>query len=222
VGTIDFHRLLTKVDMDSGIQWDPLYYNDALALAYMEAEGGKCPSFHRVSSPLRNYWSSYRSMIMAPAILLVLVLLLGLGGVLVDSYYLNKQVQLQNDQMAEIYRSTFPNSRLTAPPLVQMKSKMKETRKGQLAQQQTGAGIRTIDILLEISQRIPQSINVLFNRLTVGSDAVTVTGETADFNTVDDIKNHIEKSSYFKLVTIASANMDKSGKNVRFRLKIDL
>jgi hypothetical protein len=58
--------------------------------------------------------------------------------------------------------------------------------------------------------------------MTVGADEVTVTGETAAFNVVDTIKSHLEKSELFKKITIASANMDKSGKRVLFKLKIDL
>jgi outer membrane translocation and assembly module TamA len=39
---------------------------------------------------------------------------------------------------------------------------------------------------------------------------------------VEDIKSRLEKGELFKQVTIASADMDKSGKKVRFKLKIDL
>ena len=77
-------------------------------------------------------------------------------------------------------------------------------------------------MLLQISQSIPDNIEVLLNRLTIGADEVTISGETTDFNTVDDIKSRLEKSELFKQITIASANMDKSGKKVLFKLKIDL
>jgi len=49
-----------------------------------------------------------------------------------------------------------------------------------------------------------------------------VDGETAGFNIVDDIKNRLEQSDLFKQVTIASANMDRSGNKVRFSLKLEL
>ena len=222
VATIDLRRLLTSVDMDNRVHWDPHFFNGALALAYLDVEGRKCPNFHRISSPLRNFWTAYRAYLFGPMVLLAIVLLMGLSSVLIDSYYLKKQVDIQNSQLVEIFKSTFPDSRLTAPPLDQMKSKLKEVQQGNLAPQNTGSAIRTVDILLEVSQRVPRSVNVTFSRMTVGSEAVTISGETPDFNTVDDIKSRIEKSSLFKQVTIASANMDKSGQTVRFKLKIDL
>jgi hypothetical protein len=222
VGTIDFRRLLTHVGMDNQVQWNSHLFNNALALANLTNEGGKCPNFHHISSPLRNFLNTYRPYIMGPAVLFAIVLLLGLGGVVADSYFLKKRVDLQNSEMAAVFRSTFPDSRLTAPPLDQMKSKLTEVRKGNIASRHPGSAIRTIDILLELSQRVPRTVDVVLSRMTVGAEAVTVSGETADFNTVDDIKGRIEKSDLFSEVTIASANMDKSGKKVRFKLKIDL
>ena len=82
--------------------------------------------------------------------------------------------------------------------------------------------MRTIDILLEISRAIPKEADVLFTRLVLGSDGLTLSGETAAFNVVDDIKGRLEQSDLFKEVTIASANMEKSGSKVRFKLKLIL
>jgi outer membrane translocation and assembly module TamA len=47
-----------------------------------------------------------------------------------------------------------------------------------------------------------------------------VDGDTAGFEAVDRIKNQLEKDEIFSTVTISSANMDKSGKRVRFKLKL--
>ena len=44
----------------------------------------------------------------------------------------------------------------------------------------------------------------------------------ANFNTVDDIKGRLESADIFKSVTISSADLEKSGKRVRFKLKLDI
>ena len=103
-----------------------------------------------------------------------------------------------------------------------MESKIKSAQKNIAAPIQASNRIRSIDALLEISQLLPNSISVVMNRMVVSEDTITLSGVTDGFNNVDDIKGRIEKSSSFKKVTIASANMDKSGKNVRFKLKIDI
>ena len=102
-----------------------------------------------------------------------------------------------------------------------MKSKLKEVKKGG-GSEENAVQTRSIDILLLISQSVPENVDVLLSRMTITPDEVTVSGETTDFNTVDDIKSRLEKNEMFKQITIASANMDKSGKKVLFKLKIDL
>jgi general secretion pathway protein L len=224
VQTVDLRKWLTRIEFSDETEWQPHLMNEALALAILEAEQKPCPNFHRVSSPLRNYWSSYRPYLMVPAILLAVVVVIASISVLIGNYALGKRVDALDAKMEQVFKSAFPDTRLTTAPLEQMKSKLKELKKSG-----TGAGTdknvvqtRCIDVLLNLSQFIPDSTDVIFNRMTVGPEEVTVTGETAAFNVVDDIKGRLEKSELFKKITISSANMDKSGNKVLFKLKIDL
>jgi len=222
VQSIDLRQWLPRVEIADTIEWLPNLMNEALALAILEAEDKPCPNFHRISSPLRNYWSAYRPYIMVPAILLAMVLIIASSGVLLDNYYLQKRVDELDAQLEQTFKSTFPGTRLTAPPLEQMKSKLREIKKGGSGSEQNAVQTRSIDVLLQISQSLPENIDVILSRMTIGADEVTVSGETTDFNTVDDIKSRLAKSAAFKQITIASANMDKSGNKVLFKLKIDL
>lgn len=56
--------------------------------------------------------------------------------------------------------------------------------------------------------------------MVIDLDSVRVTGETDSFNTVDGLKNRLEPSDFFNNVTISSANRDKTGKRIRFELKL--
>ncbi len=224
VQTLDLRQWLPKSALTETLDWDPRMMNNALALALLESEGKPCPNFHRIRSPLRNYWAAYRPYIMAPAILLALALLLGLGKVWFTNHTLQKRVDKLDAQMEQIFKTTFPDTQRikNLPAHKHMESKLKETKQDTAAPAQTGAQVHSLDILMQVSQLIPNDIDVILNRFVVGGDGVTISGETAGFNTVDDIKNRLEKSVIFKQVTIASANMDKSGKKVRFKLRIDL
>jgi hypothetical protein len=107
-------------------------------------------------------------------------------------------------------------------PLHQMKVKLDEM-KGETAISEGGEdNILTIDILNEISTLIPGDINVELERLVIGPDNVTISGETAAFDAVDDIKGRLEKGELFNKVVISSANTDRSENKVRFKLKIML
>lgn len=212
-----------KVEINENLNYSSWIYDNALAAAFLEVDGRDCPSFHRSRSTIRNFWASYRPYVKTPAILLAFVLMLGLGAVIYDSHLLQKRLDGIQAQMEEVFKSAFPGFALTkAPILSQMQSKLKETQKNVAAPVQSGNRMRSIDALLEISRLLPDSIALVINRMVVSEETITLSGETGGFNTVDDIKGRIEKSPFFKKVTIASANMDKSGKNVRFKLKIDL
>lgn len=220
---LDLRQRLPRVESSANLDnWHPGLMDNALALAMLEAEGQACPNFHRSSSQLRNYWTTYRSYIMGPAILAAVVLIIGLAGALIDSHMLQKRVNEINDQIEAVYRETFPGVKKITDPLLEMQGKIKEIKKNALELNQGGTQVRNIDILYEISRQVPKEIDVVFSRMVVGADGVTISGETAAFNVVDDIKGRLEKSDLFKQVTIASANMDKAGDKVQFRLKIDL
>jgi type II secretion system protein L len=219
---LDMDEWAPRLEIGHGADWIPEKMNGALALALLEADGRPCANFHRTSSPLRNYWNAYRSNIMAPAMLLAAAIVIGLSSIIIDNVMLNKRIKKLDQQIEQVYLSTFPDSRITAPPLDLMKSKIKELKKGDRASGQNPTPVRTIEVLLQISKLIPKNIDVMLTQMTVGGDAVTISGETGDFNSVDDIKNNVEKGELVKQVTIASANMDKAGKKVRFKLKINL
>ncbi len=222
VQNLDLRHWLPRVEIPDDVQWQPNLMNEALALAILDAEDKACPNFHRISSPLRNYWSAYRPYLMVPAVLLALVLIIAASGVLLDNYYLKKRADELHSQMEQVFKDTFPGTKLTASPLDQMQSKLNELKKGGKDSERNAVQTRSIDILLQLSQSIPDNIDVLLSRMTIDADEAIVSGETTDFNTVDDIKSRLEKSELFKQITIASANMDKSGKKVLFKLKIDI
>jgi hypothetical protein len=81
-------------------------------------------------------------------------------------------------------------------------------------------GQRTIDVLYAVSKGIDKETDVELTRFVISPDSVLVDGDTAEFEAVDRIKNQLEKDEIFSTVTISSANMDKSGKRVRFKLKL--
>jgi general secretion pathway protein L len=222
VQSIDLRQWIPRIEFSDEIEWHPNLMNEALALAILEAEQKPCPNFHRISSPLRNYWAAYRPYFMVPAILLAIIVIIASSSVFIENYTLGKRVHALDAKMEQVFKSAFPDTRLTVPALEMMKSKLKELKKAGTGNEKDVVQTRCVDVLLHLSQFIPDSIDVIIDRLTVGPDEVTVTGETAAFNVVDDIKGRLEKSDLFKKITIASANMDKSGKKVLFKLKIDL
>ena len=83
-----------------------------------------------------------------------------------------------------------------------------------------GSDKKVLDLLKDISERVPGALDVHVTSMVVDPDTVRISGETDTFNTVDSLKNGLEKSTYFSEVTISAANLDRSGKKVQFELKL--
>jgi hypothetical protein len=58
--------------------------------------------------------------------------------------------------------------------------------------------------------------------MVISPDTVIISGNTDEYNSVDEIKTSLEQIDSFKKVTITSSNTDRSGKEVRFQLKVEL
>ena len=222
VQMIDLRALTPKIEISAALaQYQPCMWDGALAIGFLEFEGRSCIHFHRSSSPFRSYWNNYNPYLRVPAILLAIVLLLGMGSIVLDCYLLQQRVNKLNTQIETIFSTTFPGARRVGDALDQMKSEMKKAQGGSIDPGQTVPDVRTIDILYQLSQLIPKEIDVVFSRMVLGNDGLTLSGETGAFNFVDEIKGRLERSKFFKQVVIASANTEKSGK-IHFKLKIEL
>ena len=103
-----------------------------------------------------------------------------------------------------------------------MKINLQELKKGSSLPGESLPSARSIDLLKSISDGISEDISVVFDRMVIGPDAILISGTTAAFNAVDEIKGQLERIPAFKKVTISSANTDRSGKEVNFQLKVDL
>jgi type II secretory pathway component PulL len=154
-------------------------------------------------------------------VLLLFVIATVFSGQFIKVGAKERQLADLDRQIEAVFKSTFPEVTRIVDPLQQMQVKIKEAGEGGSGLDVTGTHARVIDILDALSRNIPASVDVAINRMVVGSDNVMLSGNTANFNTVDDIKGRLEKADIFNSVTISSADLEKSGKRVRFKLKLD-
>lgn len=203
-------------------EWNHARMDNALALALMEIEDLDGLNFHTGQFAVQKFIAKNKNQVIKTGILAAAVLALFLFNVLVDSYTLQRRLDRLDSQITEIYKSTFPGVRKIVDPYQEMKAKLREAKKKSVFYQETGPHVRSIDILNNISKQIPKDIVVDITRLVIGSESVLISGNTVGFDSVDDIKGRLEQIEFFNKVTISSANMDRSGKEVRFMLKAEL
>jgi len=143
-------------------------------------------------------------------------------NVILESYTLNRKLEDIDQQITGVFKETFPEVKRIVDPHREMQVNVQEAKKSAGDQLTAGPHIRRIDILNSISQNIPDSIKVDVTRMVISPDTVLISGTTDDFKSVDDIKGKLEQVDYFKKVTINSSSLDRSGKEVRFQIKVEL
>ena len=194
----------------------------ALALALAEIEGLESLNFHRGQFPGKKILSRYRENLIKTGVLAAAVLVLMFASVLVDAYVHQRRLAELDHQIEAAFKDAFPDAKKVADPYQQMKINLQELKKGAALPGETLPSVRSIDLLKNISDAVPEGISVVFDRLVLGPDTILISGTTGGFNAVDEIKGHLERIPAFKKVTISSANTDRSGKEVNFQLKLDL
>ena len=214
-------QLKIPIDDTGANPWDPALMDSALSLAMVEIEGINGLNFHKSQFALKKLFVKHKKNWIKTGIFAAAVAVLLLFNVIMDSYTLNKQLNRYDQQLHSLYEARFPKEKIV-DPFKQMQIKLKEAQKNTVAQSGTGPHLRSIDILNAISRSIPATITVDVTRMVISPETVLISGNTDTFNSVQDIKSNLEQVEFFKRVTISSTNKERSGKEIRFQLKVEL
>jgi type II secretion system protein L len=215
-------RLNIPIDSEDTRPWNPALMDNALALTLMAIEGIKGLNFHKGRFAAKKLFVKHKKNWVKTGILAAAVLMLVFVGAISETYTLNRKVARLDQQIRTVYKETFPEAKKIVDPYREMQVNVQEAKKSAVVQSTAGPHVRSIDILNSISQNVPESIKVDVTRMVISPENVLITGTTDDFKSVEDIKGKLEQVDYFKKVTITSSNLDRSGKEVRFGLKVDL
>ena len=218
--TVD--RLDIPMGTNAERPWIPVQMDNALALALMEVEGYDGLNFHKGQFAAQKFLAKHKGPLIKTGILAAAVLVLLFFNLIMEAYTLNKHLHRINSQMTQVFKATFPEAKTIRYPYQEMQAKIRETKKTAAFEDETGPHIRSIDLLNSISEKIPDNITVNLARLVIQPDNVIISGTTDTYNSVDNIKNRLEQIQHFKKVTISSSNIDRSGNEVRFMLKLEL
>ena len=205
---------------DVALRWNPGIMDSALALAIRDNKQGLGFNFRRDEFEIRKRYFRLKKEIRKAAVFLLVILSLFTADLGVDYYFLKKRYRMLDKQITGIFRQTLPDVKRIVDPVQQMTVKIYEIKKSALSLPGIRGDRKVLDLLRDISLRIPGSLDVKVTRMTVEPEIVRIKGETDTFNTVDAIKKGLEPSEYFNAVTISSANLDRSGKRVQFEIKL--
>lgn len=125
-----------------------------------------------------------------------------------------------DQRITEVFKQTFPDVKRIVDPVQQMKVKVNEAKTSAISAPGTNVDKRVLGLLEDISQRVPKQLDVQVSQMVIDQETVRISGKTDTFNTVDNMKSGLESSEYFSAVAINTANLDRTGKQVQFEIKL--
>lgn len=215
-------RPTIKFQPDVRLRYQPEVMDRVLAVALKGGSRNRVFNFRKNEFKKRKSSREFRTLLLKGAAPLIVAGLAVAGYGAYDYRTLfARQEQLRN-QIVEVFQETVPGVERIVNPIQQLQVINNQIRATYKPGGENRAGITIIDLLAELSARIPASYRVKVVRLVGDADTVRIKAITGDFNTVDNIQKELEKSDFFRNVVISSANQSSQNDEVSFELKLDL
>jgi Tfp pilus assembly PilM family ATPase/Tfp pilus assembly protein PilN len=168
---------------------------------------------------LRRYVQELRGHLVGLGIMLVLVAGLGLVSLYLNTAYKTQRYAQLQRSIAQVFSETLPGTRMVEPK-VQVREKLRELDNRLRAfGGVTGVQLSGLQLLREISARIPPSVVVDVNTFTTTTDTTELDGTTSSYDDVVKLKEALEASPFFPTVKITNTKTG-TGNKVDFKLTI--
>lgn len=162
-----------------------------------------------------------RGRLIGLGVVLVLVAGLGLTSLYLSNRFKHQRYTQIQQQIAQIFRDTLPDTRMVQPTF-QIREKVQEIEErlrgfGGV----TGVQLSSLQILREISARVPEGMSMEVDMLTIATDITDLSGTTASYDNVVKLKDALEASPFFSTVKITNTKTDVANK-IAFKLTISM
>ncbi|MCM8830121.1 MAG: hypothetical protein NC824_03895, partial [Candidatus Omnitrophica bacterium] len=124
-------------------------------------------------------------------------------------------IRIEED-MRQIFISTFPDVQVIVNPLIQAREKIIKT--GDLRE-----GIPSVlEVMVEITVAFPENIDAKIDLFRVMNDTITLSGNASSLKTLEKIKDRIEKSERFTIIDVGKISFDVNNRaNFTITLKVN-
>ena len=126
------------------------------------------------------------------------------------------------EAVASLYQQTFPNDPVPQDAAPAFDAKLRETRELANHLGVIGGGISVLEVLREISDRIPANLDISLSDLRLERRSVRARGYAQDFVSVDRVRAELEKVDFFERVTLSDVVNEPRRGGKSFSLTIEL
>jgi general secretion pathway protein L len=191
----------------------------ALSLNKRDRDGGL--NFRKGEFAAAGKWAEYGKAFSRTGMLAAMALVLFLSSMFYQNRVLEGRLEELERKKKNIFTSTFPEITRIVDPYQQMRIEVAGARSGGATPGRVYRTSRAIDVLNEISQRIHPDVDVEVERMVLGKENIHFSGAAPSFKTVNEIQKDLEAIPFFSRVVIASANQERSGNRIQFKISAD-
>jgi hypothetical protein len=170
----------------------------------------------------KTYTMSRKKAIILGVSIALLIILGSLNMIARSGLYKNRLVLIENEAQ-NILSQTIPNVKWGSETITQLKKTI--AQESDIQAQYKGffnEGPNAIDILRELSIRIPKEYNILIQEVLFQQGKVRIKGKVETFEMLDRAKKGLSKSKIFQGIKIEEANIKGKGNQVSFSLLLEL
>lgn len=176
-------------------------------------------NFRKGEFAYRSRIEATRSKLMYLGVMLALLVILGFTQFFMRYGNLRSEDRALTEQIRGLFFTTFPDSKQVplGYELHEMRNRLK-SRPGE--GDHLSGSLPVIDLLREISQRVPKEITVDVRELIYDPDKVRIRGRTDSFETIDRIKTELAQFPAFSLIEVTDAKVSIDQQGVDFTILI--
>jgi type IV pilus assembly protein PilM len=167
--------------------------------------------------PKPKFWERKKGLaIIAGAILLSS--LISISDLLIHIYVKQRRLDSIKREIRTLFIEAFPDVKNIVDEPIQMKRLIEDERSKGIHSMFNSS--RIIDILREISLRIPSNIRIFLTDLEIDQDWIHIAGEVDSFENIDRVKEMLLQSQFFKDFQLIGAKQNPKTKMIEFRFKM--
>ena len=201
----------------------PVLYAPAMALALRgTARGVTDLNFRQDEFARRLDLGRYRRDFGTTAVLAGIVAILAILSFSMGTILESRSTGNAEDQIAEIYRSARPDSPLPSNPIAALREAVRDARDRAEFLGVYSGNLSALDLLGEISRRIPEELEVVFEELSIDGQTVRIRVVSNSFEAADRLGTELAKYDLFRQARIGAIETDRRTNAKRFNVTIAL
>jgi type IV pilus assembly protein PilM len=202
---------------------DPVAFGPAIALALRGTSRARTQmNFRQDEFAYRRDFMQFGERLRWTAVLGAAALALGIASSATSVWLESSRARGLEESTAELYRDAFPKA---PPPAALVPAMKKEVTAAHDRAEFLGVyrgNLSALDLLTEISSRVPKDLDVVFEELSIDRQVVRIRGFTKSFEAVDKLRAELATYQPFSEIRVSEIQNDSKRGGKTFSVTISL